>query len=47
VLELVKVGEELAPSGDAEETERRRERLKLHREQVIAPVLRNGICQRA
>jgi helicase-like protein/type III restriction/modification enzyme restriction subunit len=45
VLELVKVGEDLAASGDSGETERRRLRLKLHREKVIAPVLRKAAHQ--
>jgi Helicase conserved C-terminal domain/SNF2-related domain len=45
VLELLKAGEAIAPSFDPNETMARREKLRRHREEVIAPVLQQAAQQ--
>jgi Helicase conserved C-terminal domain len=45
VLELVKVGEDLVPCADSLESSRRSQRLKTHRESVVAPTLRKAAQQ--
>jgi hypothetical protein len=43
MLEILKVGDHLAPSSTERESAERRDRLKHHREKVIAPVLKNSM----